>query len=63
MPLPPAERLGWCVVGLGAFALNHVIPAITRSQTARVAALVSGNTDKAQRVAGHYGMPDARLYD
>lgn len=62
IPLPPAERLGWAVVGLGAFALNHVIPAITRSQTAKLTALVSGNSDKAQRIAEHYGVADASIY-
>ena len=63
MPLPPERRLGWCVVGLGAFALNQVIPAVTRSQTCRLTALVSGNADKADRVATSYGVPDARIYD
>ena len=63
IPLPPEERLGWAVVGLGAFALNHVIPAITRSQRCRLAALVSGNPDKAARVREAYGVPEARVYD
>ena len=63
MPLPPEERLGWCVVGLGSFALNQVIPAITRSQTCRLAGLVSGNADKAARVRTSYGVPEARVYD
>jgi len=63
MPLPPGERLGWCVVGLGSFALNQVIPAITRSQTCRLAGLVSGNADKARRVAQRYGVPGSSLYD
>jgi predicted dehydrogenase len=63
LPLPPDRRLGWCVVGLGAFALNHVVPAIERSQTATLTALVSGNAEKAARVAAHYGVPDARIYD
>jgi len=63
MPLPPEQRLGWCVVGLGAFALNHVIPAITRSQTCRLAALVSGNAGKAARVAASYGVPDDAIFD
>ncbi|WP_375261913.1 Gfo/Idh/MocA family protein [Palleronia sp.] len=62
MPLPPEERLGWAVVGLGSFALNHVIPAITRSQTCELTALVSGNADKAARVAENYGVPDASIY-
>lgn len=63
MPLPPEERLGWCVVGLGSFALNHVIPAITRSQTCTLTALVSGNAEKARGVAESYGVPDAQIYD
>lgn len=62
MPLPPGERLGWCVVGIGDYTLDQVLPAITRSQTARLTALVSGNPDKAGRVADHYGVPDARIY-
>lgn len=62
MPLPPGERLGWAVVGLGSFALNHVIPAIARSQTCELTALVSGNAEKAARVAENYGVPDAGIY-
>lgn len=63
MPLPPEERLGWCVVGLGSFALNQVIPAITRSQTCKLTALVSGNAEMARRVSESYGVPDAQNYD
>ncbi len=62
MPLPSSERLGWAVVGIGSFALNHVIPAITRSQTCKLTALVSGNAEKAARVAANYGVPDAAIY-
>ena len=50
------------MVGVGSFALNHVIPAITRSQTCELTALVSGNAEKAARVAENYGVPDASVY-
>ena len=64
---PDAEgrALGIAVVGLGDFALRHMLPAISLARHARIAGLVSGNPDKAARVAAAYGVPDdaVRSYD
>lgn len=59
---PPARRLGWAVVGLGDFALNHMLPAIQRSRHNRLTALVSGNAEKARAVAAAYGVPERSVY-
>jgi predicted dehydrogenase len=60
---PPERRLGWAVVGLGDFALNHMLPAIARSRHCRLTAVVSGNRDKARAVAAAYGVPERGVYD
>ena len=62
LPEPPDRRLGWAVVGLGDFAINHMLPAIARSAHNRVTALVSGNAEKARRVAAAYGVAPASVY-
>ncbi len=57
--------LGIAVVGLGDFAIARMLPAISSSRHARIAGLVSGNPEKAARVAAAYGVPEdaVRSYD
>ena len=62
-PLPPGERVGFAVVGLGHLALNQIIPAIASCKKARLAALVTGNRDKGNEVARQYGVPEKNVYD
>lgn len=61
-PLPESERLGFAVVGLGKLALGEVLDAFAVSRRARLAALVSGNREKALRVAAQYGVPERSIY-
>jgi glucose-fructose oxidoreductase len=63
MPKPPERRLGYAVVGLGKFALNQIIPSFAESRSCRLVALVSGDPQKAERVAERYGVGRASLYD
>ncbi|KQT80606.1 Gfo/Idh/MocA family oxidoreductase [Methylobacterium sp. Leaf466] len=59
-PMPPGERVGFAVVGLGRLSLEELLPAFAQTRKARVVALVSGSPDKARLVAGQYGIaPDA----
>ncbi len=53
-PLPPSERVGFAIVGLGHLALEQIIPAFAESKKARLAALVSGDLGKAQTIARQY---------
>ncbi|MDF1505533.1 Gfo/Idh/MocA family oxidoreductase [Roseisolibacter sp. H3M3-2] len=58
----PERRLGWAVVGLGDFALNHMLPALGRTRHCRLTAVVSGNAEKARAVAAAYGVPASGVY-
>ncbi len=63
VPLPPEERVGVAVVGLGAYALNQIIPNIPATRRCRLAALVSGNAEKARTVARACGLGERHVYD
>ena len=59
----PSQRTGFAVVGLGTLALNQILPAFGKSKYCRVTALVSGDREKARKIAAQYGIPDRSLYD
>ena len=63
-PLPdaPGRRVGIALVGLGAYALNQIAPNLAHTQHARLAAVVSGNADKASAVAAAYGLGREHVY-
>ena len=50
------DAVGVAVVGIGDFAIRHVLPAIGMSRQVRLAGLVSGNREKALRVGAAYGL-------
>jgi predicted dehydrogenase len=56
-------RLGIAIVGLGRLSLEEILPALATSKRCRVTALVSGDRDKARRVAAMYDVPESSLYD
>jgi len=60
---PPGRRLGVAVVGLGHLTLAEILPAFGAAKHVKVAALVSGERDKARVVAAQYGVPESGLYD
>ena len=62
-PLPPGERVGFAIVGLGRLALENILPAFAEAKQARLVALVSGSPEKARAVAAQYGVPPASVYD
>lgn len=62
LPVPPDERVGFAVMGLGDFALNQILPRFRETRFCKLAALVSGNADKARTVARAYGVPDSAVY-
>ena len=61
-PAPAAGSVGFAVVGLGYYGMAIVMPALARAQRCHVAAVVSGNPDKAARAAAAYGLPDDAIY-
>ena len=62
-PLPPGERVGIAVVGLGHLALNQILPGLVTCKKTRLAALVSGSKDKGREVARQYGLAEKYVYD
>jgi predicted dehydrogenase len=62
-PLPPAKKIGIAIVGLGKLAIEEVLPAFAKTSHCRVAALVSGNPQKAQTVAQTYNVAPTALYN
>ena len=59
-PLPPAERVGFAIVGLGRLSLEEILPAFGECRKAKPVALMSGSPDKAKAVAAQYGIkPEA----
>ena len=55
--------IGWAVVGLGAVATERILPAFARSRRSRLAALVSGSSDKMQQLGERHGLGARHLYD
>ena len=61
-PLPPDQRVGYAIVGLGHLALEELLPAISTCKKSRLVALVSGNPDKMRKVANQYGIKPQNCY-
>ena len=58
-----SQRVGFAVVGLGRLTLGEILPAMGKSKYCKPVALVSGDREKARKVAAQYGIPDSGLYD
>ena len=63
VPPPPNEgSVGFAVIGLGDYALGLAMPGLVAAPRCHVAAVVSGNPEKAARVAAAYGVPEDAIY-
>ena len=61
--LPMDQRIGFAIVGLGRLSLNQILPAFGHSQYCKPVALVSGDREKALKIAGQYGIASSAIYD
>jgi predicted dehydrogenase len=61
--LPPSERIGYAVVGLGRLTVGRLLPALAKCKYSRLGALVSGDRAKARKLAQQYGLSDQSIYD
>lgn len=67
LPKKPAgakrkDSVGFAVVGLGGYALKQMLPRFKDAEGAHLAALVSGNSDKLNKVADAYGVAEDARY-
>ncbi|MGI4813236.1 MAG: Gfo/Idh/MocA family protein [Janthinobacterium lividum] len=60
---PPDQRIGYAVVGLGRLSLNQILPALAQCKYSKISALVSGDRDKALRIAHQYGVKESAVFD
>jgi predicted dehydrogenase len=60
---PPDDRVGYAIVGLGRLSMDQILPALSACKYSRVAALVSGDRDKALKVARQYGLRETDVFD
>jgi predicted dehydrogenase len=61
-PLPPSERVGYAIIGLGRISLEEMMPAMAQSHASRVTALVTGSPEKGRAVARQYGVPEEAVF-
>lgn len=61
-PLPPDQRVGYAIVGLGHLSLEELLPALSTCKKSRLAALVSGSPEKMAKVAQQYGVKSESCY-
>ena len=61
--LPPDQRVGYAIVGLGKLAVEEIMPAFGASHKSRITALVSGSPEKARTLAQQYGIPEKNIYN
>jgi predicted dehydrogenase len=58
----PDRPLGYAIVGLGSYGLKVIIPQFVNCAHSRLVAVVSGDPDKAKRVAAEHGLPARSIY-
>jgi predicted dehydrogenase len=61
-PLPPDQRVGYAIVGLGHLSLEEILPGFAHCKMAKPVALVSGDADKMSKVARQYGIRPESCY-
>jgi predicted dehydrogenase len=61
--MPKLERVGYAVVGLGSISQTAVLPAFAHSKKARLAAVVSGDRTKAEKLGRKFGATGIYTYD
>jgi hypothetical protein len=61
-PLPPDQRVGYALVGLGHLTLEELLPAFGECKKSKPVALVSGSPEKLAKVAKQYGIKPTSCY-
>lgn len=59
----PSRRIGFAIVGLGHLTLERLMPAFGQSKHCKPVALVSGDRDKALKLARQFDIRDDAVYD
>lgn len=57
------QRIGFAIVGIGHLSISQILPAFGRSEFCKPVALVSGNPDKARKIAAQYSVKPTSIYN
>src|SRR3954470_1607462 len=58
------KKIGFCVVGIGSLAKNQIIPALEKTQNAKLVALVSGHAaEKTPPIVAKFGLNPKYVYN
>ncbi|KXV35124.1 Gfo/Idh/MocA family protein [Gluconobacter thailandicus] len=60
--LPPSERVGFAIMGLGRLTLGEILPAFSSCRLAKPVALISGRPEKTRLTAHSYGIGNDSLF-
>jgi predicted dehydrogenase len=55
-------KLGWALCGLGSLSTNQIAPALQKTKHCRLAGIVTGTLEKAQKWQSQYGIPKKNIY-
>jgi predicted dehydrogenase len=58
-----SKRIGYAVIGLGHISQRAILPGFRHAKRSKLIALVSGDGNKAKRLAAQFGASDAYTYD
>jgi predicted dehydrogenase len=61
-PARAKDSVGVAIVGIGLLSSGQLLPALTKTGKAHLAALVSGDSAKAKRVAAQYDLSEKAIY-
>ncbi|KMO21734.1 Gfo/Idh/MocA family protein [Methylobacterium platani] len=61
--LTPARKVRYAVVGLGDIAQGAMLPAVAHTGNSEIAALVTGDPEKARALGARYGVPATYCYE
>lgn len=61
--MTPHNKVGFALVGLGRLSIEQLIPAFRVSRLAKLVALVSGDREKAERLARENGVENDAIFD
>jgi predicted dehydrogenase len=57
------KKLGVALVGLGSYTTNQLLPGLQQSTKCRLAGIVTGTPDKAEKWKAQYNIPDQNIYN
>ncbi|RMH67958.1 MAG: gfo/Idh/MocA family oxidoreductase [Bacteroidetes bacterium] len=61
--VPPRQKLGIALVGLGYYSTQILGPALQHTQDVELRGIVTGTPAKAERWKAQYGIPEANIYN